>query len=77
MMQSGDMVYYLYTDKYDKQVKYAAIVISRKGEEFQIRVGRLDVFSQKIVIFESAVSADKLSPRSIPCSFENELGSDT
>ncbi len=72
-MEIGDMVYYLYTDKYGKQVKYAASVIAREGKDIHIRVGRLDVFAQKIVTFESTVSADSLLPRSAPCSFEDEL----
>ena len=72
-MQIGDRVYYLYTDKYGKQVKYAATVVAIEGEDIHICVGRLDVFAQKIVTFESIVTADKLLPRSAPCSFEDEL----
>ena len=72
-MQAGDMVYYLYTDSYGKQIKYAASVIACEGDDFHIRVGKLDVLAQKIVTFESTVSADKLVPRSVPCSFEDDL----
>lgn len=72
-MQPGDRVYYLYTDKYNRQIKFAASVIADEGENIQIRVGRLDALAQKIVTFESSVPADKLLPRSVPCSFEYEL----
>ena len=72
-MKTGDRVYYLYSDKYGKQIKYAASVVSTKGEDIHIRVGRLDVLAQKIVTFESTVSIDKLLPRSAPCSFEDDL----
>ena len=72
-MQAGDMVYYLYTDKNGTEIKFAASIISGGDEEFLIRVGRLDVHAQKIVTFESTVPAEKLLPRNMPCSYENEL----
>ncbi len=72
-MKIGDMVYYLYTDKYDKEIKFVASVISVEAEKIHIRVGRFDVLSSKFKTFESTVAADKLSPRLVPCSFENEL----
>ena len=74
-MQAGDRVYYLHTDKYSKQVKYAAVILSPVGQDFEIRVGRLDVFAQKIETFETTVSTDNLAPRSVPCSFEEALNS--
>jgi hypothetical protein len=67
------MVYYLYTDKYDKEIKFVALVIAVEAEGIHIRVGRFDVLSSKFETFESTVAADKLLPRLVPCSFESEL----
>ena len=76
MMQTGDMVYYLYTDrKHDNQIKFAASIVSIEADGIRIIVGRFDVLSSKIETFESVVSADKLLPRNTPCSFEDELKS--
>jgi hypothetical protein len=72
----GDMVYYLYTDKYDKEIKFVALIIAVEAEDIHIRVGRFNVLSSKFETFESTVPADKLSPRLIPSSFESELGGD-
>jgi hypothetical protein len=72
-MNPGDMVYYLYTDEYKNQTKYAATVISLEDDGAVIRVGRFDVHSKEISTFEASVSNDKLEPRSIPCSYEEEL----
>ena len=72
-VKTGDMVYYLYTDKYDKEIKFVASVIAVEAEGIHIRVGRFDVLSSKFETFESTVTADKLSPRLVPCSFESEL----
>lgn len=67
------MVYYLYTDKNGTEIKFAASIISGGDDEYLIRVGRLDVHAQRIVTFESTVSADKLLPRNTPCSYEKDL----
>jgi hypothetical protein len=67
------MVYYLYTDKYDKEIKFVATAIAVEAEGIHIRVGRFNVLSGKFETFESTVPADKLSPRLVPCSFENDL----
>jgi len=67
------MVYYLYTDKKNKQVKIAASVLAVEPENIHIRVGRFDILSSKLVTFESTVTRDKLLPRNIPCSFEDAL----
>ena len=72
-MKIGDMVYYLYTDKNKTEIKYAASVVSILAEGIHIRVGRFDVLSSRFETFVSTVTADKLSPRLVPCSFENEL----
>ena len=72
-LNTGDMVYYLHTDKNGTDIKFAASIISRSDEEFFIRVGRLDVHAQRIVTFESTVPSEKLLPRSTPCSYEDEL----
>lgn len=72
-MKTGDKVYYLYTDKYDKEIKLAALVVAISTEGIHIRVGRFDILSSKFGTFEATVAANKLSPRAVPCSFENEL----
>ena len=72
-MNAGDMVYYLYTDKYTKEIRFPALVISIEEEGIHIRVGRFDVLSNKLETFESTVPADKISCRLVPCSFESEL----
>ena len=72
-MKIGDMVYYLYTDKYDKEIKFVASVIAVEAAGIHIMVGRFNVLSSKFETFESTVAADKLLPRLVPCSFENEL----
>ena len=70
------MVYYLYTDrKHDKQIKFAASVVSVESEGIRFVVGRFDVLSSKLETFESVVSADKLLPRKTPCGFKDELKS--
>ena len=72
-MQSDDMVYYLYTDKNGVQIKFAAIVIALQADGVLIRVGRYDVHTQEVSTFESVVAASSLRPRSVPCSYEDEL----
>ena len=72
-MNTGDMVYYLHTDKAGTEIKFAAWVISSGDDDILIRVGRLDVHAQKIITFETSTSAEKLLPRSAPCSYEDEL----
>ena len=72
-MQSGDRVYYLYTDQHGLQTKFAAIVLSLEDDGIQIRVGRYDVHSKEISTFESIVASESLQPRSVPCSYEDEL----
>ena len=75
-MKIGDMVYYRHTDKCNNEIKFAASVVSIEAEGIHIKVGRFDVLSSRFETFESTVSTDKLSPRLVPCSFENELSGD-
>lgn len=72
-MQSGDMVYYLYTDKNGTQIKFAAVIIALVDDGIAVRVGRYDVHSKEVSTFESIVSETSLQPRSVPCSYEDEL----
>ena len=72
-MQSDDMVYYLYTDKNGVQIKFAAIVIALHADGILIRVGRYDVHTREVSTFESVVATATLRPRSVPCSYEDEL----
>ena len=72
-MQAGDMVYYLYTDKNSVQIKFAAIVLAQQADGILIRVGRYDVHTREVSTFESVVGDATLQPRSVPCSYEDEL----
>ena len=72
-IESGDMVYYLYTDKNGVPIKYAAIVLAAQDDGILIRVGRYDVHTREVSSFESVVAAATLQPRSVPCSYEDEL----
>jgi hypothetical protein len=72
-MQAGDKVYYLYTDKNGTPIKFAAIVLGLEDDGIAIRVGRYDVHSKEISTFASVVSESSLQPRTVPCSYEDEL----
>ena len=72
-MKIGDMVYYLYTNENGTPIKFAAIVIGLEADGILIRIGRYDVHSKEVSTFESVVSATVLQPRSVPCSYEDEL----
>ena len=72
-MQTGDRVYYLYTGKDGTPIKFAAIVLGHEDDGIMIRVGRYDVHSKEVKTFESTVPAELLQPRSVPCSYEDEL----
>ena len=72
-MKDGDMVYYLYTDKNEVQIKFAAIIIGLDDSGIAIRIGRYDVNSKEVSTFESVVSEASLQPRTVPCSYEDEL----
>ena len=72
-MNTNDRVYYLHTNKNGTPVKFAAIVLGQESNGILIRVGRYDVHTKEIATFESVVSAATLQPRSIRCSYEDEL----
>ena len=72
-MNTGDKVYYLYTDKNGTPIKFAAIVLGLETDGILIRVGRYDVHSKEVSTFEAVVSEAALQPRSVPCSYEGEL----
>jgi hypothetical protein len=72
-MQAGDRVYYLYTDKNGVQIKFAAIILAQQADGVLIRVGRYDVHTRNVSTFESVVATATLRPRSVPCSYEDEL----
>ena len=72
-MNTGDRVYYLYTDKRDVPIKFAAIVLAQQSDGILIRIGRYDVHTREVSTFESVVAASALQPRSVPCSYEDEL----
>ena len=67
------MVYYLYTDKNGVPIKFAAIVIGLDDNGIAIRVGRYDVHSKEVSTFESVVSETSVQPRTVPCSYEDQL----
>jgi hypothetical protein len=72
-MQTGDMVYYLYTDKNGIPIKTAGVVLGVEPDGVLIRIGRYDVQTNKVNTLESVVPESTLKPRSIPWTFENEL----
>jgi len=74
-MQSGDWVYYLYTGKDGTPIKFPAIVLGTEDDGVLIRVGRFDVHKKEVKTFESVVAENLLQPRSVPCSYEDELTS--
>ncbi len=71
--QTGDRVYYLYTDKNGVPIKFAAIILAQQADGILIRVGRYDVHTRDVSTFESVVARSTLRPRSVPCSYEDEL----
>ncbi len=72
-MNIDDMVYYLHTNKNGTPIKFAAIVLGQESDGILIRVGRYDVHSKEVSTFESVVPEAALQPRSVPCSYEDEL----
>ena len=72
-MNSGDMVYYLHTNQQGNQTKFAAQVIATEADGIRIRVGKFDADIKEIKTLETVVAAEKLLPRSVPCSYESEL----
>ena len=72
-MDAGDRVYYLYTGKDGTPIKFAAVVLGVEADGINIRVGRYDVNTREIKTFESVVAESLLQPRSVPCSYEDEL----
>ena len=67
------MVYYLHTNKYGNQTKFAAQVLSSEGGGVRIRVGKYNVDTKDVDTLETVVDETTLMPRSIPCSYEAEL----
>lgn len=76
-INAGDMVYYLYSDKNGTPIKIAAVVQSLESDGILIRVGRYDVHSREVKTIESVVPRKTLQPRSLPCSYEDELTGST
>ncbi len=72
-MQPSDRVYYTHTYKHGLQQKFPAIVLSADETSVEIRIGRLNVTTQKIEVAEYSVSPDSLSKRNSPCNYEDEL----
>ena len=74
-MKTGDRVYYFYTGRDGTPIKFPAVVLSLDGDGVMIRVGRFDVHTKDVKTFESVVPAKLLQPRTVPCSYEDELTS--
>ena len=72
-MNSGDMVYYLHTNQHGNQTKFTARVLSSEADGVRIRIGRFNVDTKEIDTMEAVVEESTLLPRSIPCSYEEEL----
>ena len=66
-------MYYLHTDRNGTRIKYAAIVVGLESDGILIRVGRYDVHSREVSTFDAMVADSALQPRSVPCSYEDEL----
>ena len=75
-MNTGDMVYFMYTDKYNKLTKYPAIILASSSDTLRIRIGKYDVHSKEISMLETDASEDSLQPRTVPCSYEDELSAE-
>ena len=76
-MKAGDWVYYLHTNQHGDQTKFSAQVISPEADGVRIRVGKYDVDTKEVKTMETVVDKDKLTPRNIPCSYEEELAGET
>lgn len=74
-MKPGDRVYYLYTGRNGTPIKFPAVVLSIEDDGAMIRVGRFDVHKKEVKTFESVVAENLLQPRTVPCSYEDELTS--
>ena len=72
-MNSGDMVYYLHTNQEGYETKFAALVLSQDSQGIRIRVGKYNADTKEVKTLETVVGEDKLTPRSVPCSYEDEL----
>ena len=55
------------------EIKFAALVLGLGADGIAIRIGRYDVHSKQVSTFESVVPKASLQPRSIPCSYEDDL----
>ena len=76
-MDAGDKVYYLHTNQQGNQTKFAALILSQDSEGIRIRVGKYNADTKEIKTLETVVDEDKLTPRSVPCSYEDELTGET
>ena len=72
-MQNGDRVYYTHQDKSGITQKFPAIILSVEEDNIKIRIGRLNVATQKIDTGVFTVNSKTLSTRRTPCNYEEEL----
>lgn len=72
-MQPGDRIYYNHSDKNGLTQKYPAIVLSSTDTEVELRIGRLNVITQKIETAVFSVSREAVSRRNSKCNYEEEL----
>ena len=72
-MQNGDRVYYTHQAKGGITQKFPAVVLSVEEHNIKIRIGRLNVATQKIDTGIFTVSSETLSARRTPCNYEDEL----
>ena len=75
-MQTGDMVYYWHTDKNGFKAKYPAVVHALEADSASVRIGRMDVLTQKIMTADFVVAISALSERGTRCSYEDDLRGD-
>ena len=72
-MQAGDRIYYTHVNANGLKTKFPAVVVDVADRKIHIRIGRLDVLTQKIVTKVFPVDADQTAPRETPCNYEDEL----
>ena len=72
-MQTGDRVYYNHTNQQGMVTKFPAVILQADADDIRIRIGRLNVTTQKIETAVYGVAKDTLSPRNSKCNYEEDL----
>jgi len=72
-MQITDKVYYHEKDSRGYMIKYPAVIHAIEGDIAFIITGRLNVMTSRTEVFRRQSPLEELTPRRVPCSFEDEL----